>query len=285
MKKFRRPLRFTLCLLPVALAAGWFAAQYALELVGEALIEETIRQVGSREAVLAITAAQIVIYTAVCGFLGYIISEKIGLMRPFCFEKAKTIRVILTSAVCGAVLSLDAWTFAKWIPGLGESYASAGSFDAPTWISSILYGGIIEEVMLRLFVMSLLALIGWKLFFRKERVSADNAMTDSPEKTVSAGSANAIPAVQENAAPAVPAGMLATANLIAALLFAAGHLPVTAQTFGSLTPLLVLRCFLLNGAAGLVFGRLYRRYGIQYAMLAHALFHIVSRTIWLIFLP
>lgn len=53
--------------------------------------------------------------------------------------------------------------------------------------------------------------------------------------------------------------------------------------FGGLTPLLVVRCFLLNGAFGLVFGWLYRKYGIQYAMLSHALLHIVSKTIWLIF--
>ena len=70
--------------------------------------------------------------------------------------------------------------------------------------------------------------------------------------------------------------------MIAALLFAAGHLPATALTFGALTPLLVFRCFLMNGAFGLVFGRLYRKYGIQYAVLSHILFHVVARTIWLI---
>ncbi len=253
MKKFRKPLIFTLCLLPAALIGGWFTAQSLLLSMDEALIAEAIRQLGSREALIAVTVVQTVIYAVVCGFLGYVISEKIGLMRPIGFEKAKTVRVILISAVCGIVFSLDAWTFAKWIPLLGESYAAAGSFDAATWISSILYGGIIEEVMLRLFVMSLLALIGWKLFFRKET--------------------------------AAPQEILIGANIIAALLFAAGHLPATAMTFGSLTPLLVLRCFLLNGAAGLVFGRLYRRYGIQYAMLSHALFHIVSKSIWLIFIP
>ena len=46
--------------------------------------------------------------------------------------------------------------------------------------------------------------------------------------------------------------------------------------------MLIFRCFLINGAFGIVFGRLYRKHGIQYAMLAHILTHIVSRTIWLI---
>ena len=106
---------------------------------------------------------------------------------------------------------------------------------------------------MRLFVMSLLAFLGWKLFFRQRE--------------------------------AVPVGVLIGANFISALAFAAGHLPSTAASFGTLTPLLLVRCFLMNGAAGLLFGRFYRKYGIQYAMLGHALFHVVSRTIWLIALP
>ena len=172
---------------------------------------------------------------------------------PFSFQKATLIRVLLISAFGGAILSLDAWTFANWIPQLKDSYTAAGSFDVTTWIASILYGGVTEEIMIRLFLMSGLALLGWKLFFRSEEQ--------------------------------VPIKVLVIANILSALVFAAGHLPVTAQTFGTLTPLLLLRCFLLNGTAGLLFGRFYRKYGIQYAILAHMLFHLVSRTIWLIAIP
>ena len=168
-------------------------------------------------------------------------------------QKATLIRVLLISAFGGAILSLDAWTFANWIPQLKDSYTAAGSFDVTTWIASILYGGVTEEIMIRLFLMSRLALLGWKLFFRSEEQ--------------------------------VPIKVLVIANILSALVFAAGHLPVTAQTFGTLTPLLLFRCFLLNGTAGLLFGRFYRKYGIQYAILAHMLFHLVSRTIWLIAIP
>ena len=80
-------------------------------------------------------------------------------------------------------------------------------------------------------------------------------------------------------------GVIIGANILAAVLFAAGHLPSTLQMFGELTPMILVRCFLLNGAAGLLFGRFYRKYGIQYAILAHMLFHLVSRTIWLIAIP
>ena len=37
----------------------------------------------------------------------------------------------------------------------------------------------------------------------------------------------------------VPARVLICANIIAALLFAAGHLPATVQMFGEITPLLL----------------------------------------------
>ncbi len=253
MKRFRKPFLFTLCLLPAAAIGGWFTARMTLKEMDPAALEPIVRQLGSVGAVLAVIAVQAVLYALVCGFFGYILAEKLGLMRPLRPENPPLVRVLVVSAICGAVFSLDAWTFGKWIPELAGSYEAAGSFDADTWIASVLYGGVVEEVMLRLFLMSLLALVGWKLFRRSES--------------------------------AVPAGVLVIANVLAALLFAASHLPATALLFGRLTPLILLRCFLLNGAAGLVFGRFYRKYGIQYAMLFHTLLHIVSRTVWLIALP
>ncbi len=44
----------------------------------------------------------------------------------------------------------------------------------------------------------------------------------------------------------------------------------------------VVRCFVLNGGLGLVFGRIYRKYGIQYVMIGHAGAHIISKIIWLL---
>ena len=252
MTKFRKPLIFALCLIPISAVGGWFTAQMSIASIDEKMLETAIQQVGSKEMFMLITTIQTVIYAVICGFLGYIIADKIGLIRPFRLDKKKTLITLLAGALSGIILSADAFTFAEWIHELTDSYEGSGNFDAPTWIASILYGGVIEEIMLRLFFMSLLALIGWKLFCKK--------------------------------ADAVPEKILVISNIIAAVLFAAGHLPATAQIIGQLTPLLIFRCFLMNGAFGIVFGRLYRKHGIQYAMLAHMLTHIVSRTIWLIIL-
>ena len=81
----------------------------------------------------------------------------------------------------------------------------------PKIISGLLVGGVIEEVMMRLFFMSLLVLIISRLFCKNEKD--------------------------------IPVRVFAAANIISALLFAAGHLPGT-MAMTTLTPLLLFRCAL-----------------------------------------
>lgn len=246
----KKALKFTLPLLPIAAVAGWFVGAYQLESYGPEMTELLVAQFGSLQTALLVLAVQTTVYAAVCGFFGFLLADKVGLMKPVRFEK-KALRVTLVLSLVGGVLfSLDCWIFGKWIPEVGATYT--GSYSLNTWLASVLYGGIIEELMLRLFMMSLLAWLIWKIFFRK--------LESCPE------------------------GVLIAANVIAALLFAAGHLPATITQFGALTPMILLRCFLLNGGFGLLFGWLYHKHGIQYAMVSHAMLHIVSKLIWTIFL-
>ena len=130
-----------------------------------------------------------------------------------------------------------------------DSYAAKPS---PVFIlAGVIYGGVTEEVMLRLFWMSLTAFVLHKLFGKGRETPSDR--------------------------------ILIWANIVAALLFAAGHLPATLQLLGS-SPMIIFRCFLLNGGFGLLFGRLYRKHGLRYAMLAHGGCHIVSKLIWILFI-
>ena len=55
---------------------------------------------------------------------------------------------------------------------------------------------------------------------------------------------------------------------LAAVLFGLGHLPATAALL-PLTPAVVARAVVLNGIAGVVFGWLYWRRGLEAAMVAH----------------
>lgn len=249
MRQAKNALCFALALLPVAAAAGWFVCAYQLEIYDAQLTSQLVAQVGSLTAVYLVTALQTVAYAAVCGFFGYRLAEKTGLMKPLRFEKTALCPTVLLSLVGGVLFSLDRWTFGRWIPEVGASYDAEITLN--NWLGSVLYGGIVEELMLRLFLMSLIAWLIRKSFFPREE--------------------------------AVTTGAVIAANVIAAMLFAAGHLPATVVLFGELTPLILLRCFLLNGGFGLLFGRLYRKYGIQYAMVSHALLHIVSKTVWTLF--
>jgi membrane protease YdiL (CAAX protease family) len=138
--------------------------------------------------------------------------------------------------------------FGRYSQAILDSYAAKPT--VAYILASVLYGGVIEEVMLRLFMMSLIAFLLHLVFGRKGEKPGT--------------------------------GMLIAANVIAALLFAAGHLPGTALLLG-ITPMIVFRCFLLNGSFGLLFGWLYRKYGLRYAMLAHAGCHVVSKLIWILF--
>ena len=250
MKRLRKALLFALSLLPVSALGAYCTALYQLDFIDEAALSQLMEQLGSTGAFIAVYMVQILVYVLVMGTVGHLLAEKLGLMKPIRLEKTALIQTLPLCVLAGLLFSLDYWTFGAWIPGLQESTDTTLSLHVV--VASVLYGGVVEEVMMRLFLMSLLAWIGWKIFFR-QHVKA-------------------------------PVQVIVAANVLAALLFAAGHLPATVMLFGQLTPLLLVRCFLLNGGFGLFFGWLYQRYGIQYAMLGHALAHIVSKLMWAMFI-
>lgn len=251
LKRFKKNLLFVLALVPIAIVGGYFTGVYGWTELTEDVKSQILAQIGNNLSLYYwITTVQALVYALLFGFFGYLLSDKTGLMKPVRFEKKPTMVTLGMTLFTGLLLCTDLFYFKSHIPQVAAMYQGKPSF--AYWMASVLYGGVIEEVMLRLFMMSLLAYAAWKLFFRRE------------EKP--------------------PVGVLIAANILAALLFAAGHLPSTLQMFGEITPMILLRCFLLNGAAGLVFGYLYRKHGIQYSMLAHAGAHVVWKIIWIILL-
>jgi membrane protease YdiL (CAAX protease family) len=114
----------------------------------------------------------------------------------------------------------------------------------PLWkrlLAGALYGGIVEELLMRLFLFSLLAWLLGRVWHTPDGLPTDGAFW--------------------------------AANVLTALLFGLGHLPATAA-LAPLTPLIVARALLLNGVAGIVFGVLYWRYGLETAMMAHFSAHL-----------
>lgn len=214
-------------------------------------IKEQIYAQGIDDFTLAlVTGVQYAAYGLVLGVVGIILSKKIGLWQDSFALKLKPLFTTVILFTIGGILfiGLDVLLFGRLVPAVGESYLVKPT--VATILGSIILGGVVEEVMLRLFMMSLIAFLMIKIIKN----------CDEKKKEM----------------------ILVLANIASAILFAAGHLPTTAVLIG-ITPVVLLRCFLLNGGFGLTFGWLYRKHGLQYAIIAHAGLHLVSKIIWLLF--
>lgn len=247
--KIKRPLIFVMALLPIALIGGLTTGIYTYESCSKEMQQTLLLQTGGYVPYLAAITLQVVLYAVICGFLGCILAEKVGLMRPIQFKKEAWCRTCLLGVISGLAFGLDYWIFGEIIP---EVATSCENITISNFIASVLYGGIIEEVMLRLFTMSLIVFLIWKVFFRT------------------------LPKDQ------IPGRVFIAANILSALIFAAGHLPATFLTFEQVSAIVIFHCFLYNGGLGIVFGHLYGEYGIQYAMTGHILCHIISKLIWIV---
>lgn len=235
----------------VGLLGGFFTGIYVLDSYPAQMQQEILSQGITKPILGLITAVQSAGYGIVLGAAGIFLGKKTGLWKDERSITRKPLIITAIGAVVGglALILPDIMFFGKYSQAIMDSYTVKPT--VPYMLAAVLYGGVIEEVVLRLFMMSLIAFILHKLFGKKGEQPAS--------------------------------GILIAANVIAALLFAAGHLPATAVLMG-ITPMILARCFLLNGGFGLLFGWLYRKYGLRYAMLAHGGCHIISKLIWILFI-
>lgn len=147
---WKKILLFVAALLPAAMIGGLFTGIYTYEGYSEEIRATLATQIGGYVPYLAVTVVQTVFYAVVCGFLGYLLADKIGLLKPFGLEKRKAVWAGLSSIVCGVAFSLDYWLFGAAIPEVADA---CKNITVSNLIASVFYGGVIEEVMLRLFVI------------------------------------------------------------------------------------------------------------------------------------
>ena len=243
--------KFLLFVLCSGLIGGYCTGLYIPEMYSQEMLQQ-LQEQGMTSEMLALSGAVQygIIYGLILASIGLIISKKVDLWKEFRFDKnaaAPTAIITIIGALC--LFPGDKLIFGPFSSWVNDLYTISPGLTKI--IAGLLVGGVIEEVMMRLFFMSLLVLIISKLFFRNEKD--------------------------------IPVKVFAAANVISALLFAAGHLPGT-MAMTTLTPLLLFRCFLFNGGLGLCFGYLYRKYGIGYAMIAHGFAHLISDLLMIIFL-
>ena len=202
---------------------------------------------------ITIQLAQNAVMLGIAALIGLFLANRIGLGAPileglFAHQKVsdRIKAFIVPSIVLGvlasiAIIALDVFVFAPalkaelgvLIDGLAQSNIKPAAWQG---FFASFYGGIDEEVLLRLFLLTVLAWLG----------------------KFASHTAEGRPTI----------AMLWLANILAAILFGLGHLPTTAM-FIPLTPLVIVRAIVLNGLAGLAFGYLYWKHGIESAMLSH----------------
>ncbi len=241
--------RIFFILLGAATLGGIAILPYAFELQADVLEQVPI----PFNVLIPVQIAQNTVLFAVVIALGLAAANRIGLGLPILEAKlaggsirAQVRSILPQSILLGVVVSiviilLDLYVFSPALTAeLGDSFSALNlqSAQPAAWKGMLasFYGGINEEILLRLFLMSLLAWLG--TFIRK---TSDGKPTHA---------------------------VLWTANILAAVLFGLGHLPATALLL-PLTPLVILRALVLNGIAGVAFGYLYSKHGLESAMLSH----------------
>lgn len=202
--------------------------------------------------VLLVSVVQSALMLAFAVWLGVILAPKVGL-RAVVFESMvgrgsvmEALRPQLIPALVTGVLG-------------GAGLYAIGNYISPTALievdqqfsvpilARVFYGGITEELLLRWGLMTLLVWTAWRFVQRQ---------SGAPRPTY-----------------------IWLAIFISALLFGAGHLPAVAAMGEELTIDLVMFIVGGNTVFGMIFGYLYWRYGLEEAMIAHAVAHIVNYTL------
>jgi hypothetical protein len=119
----------------------------------------------------------------------------------------------------------------------------SGRYEIPL-LARVLYGGITEEILLRWGLMTVLMWLAWRILQQG---------AGRPRGTLAGG-----------------------AIVLSALAFAAGHLPAVIAMGAPLDAAVIAFVMIGNTIPGLLFGLLYWRYGIEAAILAHMLAHLLS---------
>jgi membrane protease YdiL (CAAX protease family) len=243
----------------LGLIAGAFVVPFQLDslrvTLSEAEYENIIADIPvPLPVVMAVAAIQICILTFGLGWIGLILTKRTGLSLPllqtWLLEKKRPVidRFGFKLAVAGGaggslfLVFIDLFLFQPFIPKIGTD---EGINMWKAVLGGVFYGGIVEEVILRLFLMTFIVWL-MAFLFKKKRGE-------------------------------IPTSFYWAGLILASLVFSAGHLPATAVLYEVLTPMLIVRAFVLNGFLGILFGYLYWKKGLEYAMFSHMTVHITSQ--------
>jgi hypothetical protein len=211
---------------------------YILSVQGE-LLERLGQPV---ELIFAAQLIQSLVFFSVAIFLGLYFARRINFRLPLleAITNKGDYKQILNEMAGKSIFSGIAAAIAIYVLDplfglLGATITTHTNY-APAWqkILASFYGGITEEILIRLFLMTLFIWITMKIFRRTEP----------------------------------PTAGIIISILLAAVIFGLGHLPITASLV-DLNALIVARAIVLNGVGGVIFGWLFWKKGFESAVIAH----------------
>lgn len=198
--------------------------------------------------ILLASLGQSAVLTALAVWGGVALTPAVGFRAPV-FAAAVTRRPIgdafraqlKPGLIAGVVGGVALFAAGRQAPA---ALAEVSKRFTPPIHARVLYGGITEEILLRWGLMTVVVWLAWRLVQRRQ------------------------------GAPRT--AWIWLGIIVSALLFGAGHLPAAAVLAGKLTGEVVLFVVGVNTAFGVLFGSLFWRYGLEAAMLAHAIAHVVN---------
>ncbi|HEY9659276.1 MAG TPA: CPBP family intramembrane glutamic endopeptidase, partial [Allocoleopsis sp.] len=152
---------------------------------------------------------------------------------------------IIGGLVGGIALIAVQYSFKLILPSEFMVKAEALSSNTP-FLTRILYGGITEELLLRWGLMTLLVWSGWRIFSQGQGVPSTFCFV--------------------------------AAIALSTLIFGLGHLPLAFALGTQVTVSVIAYVIVGNSVFGLIAGYLYWHKGLEAAMIAHMLVHVVITT-------
>jgi hypothetical protein len=238
------PWRLLWFLLIAAILAAAAAIPFTLEILRPMIQNGPPLPISLPLIVVLGVAENLLLFGVITG-IGLLLARKMGLGAPllesWLYREVSPVKVrdsfksgVLVGLAVGIVLLIIVLPVAPHMPDLPFVKAA----QAPIWKRLLVcfYGGVDEEILTRLFLLTLFAWLGLR-FFQKQKARLSPAT-------------------------------FWIANVLAAILFGLGHLPAASRMM-RITPEVVLLALVLNGIAAISFGYLYRKRGLESAMIAH----------------
>lgn len=199
---------------------------------------------------------QSTILLSVAVFVGVALASRVGLLAPATeaavrggsFGAALKPQIVpgLVGGLLGGIAIILSWVL--WKPFLPPEFVTRAEQlnRFLPFLTRLLYGGITEELLLRWGVMTLLVWAAWRLLQKGQGKPRDSYFVG--------------------------------AILLSSVIFGLGHLPIASMLASKITVSSIFYVTVANSTFGLIAGYLYWKKGLESAIIAHMLAHVVIVT-------